>query len=338
MQDAAPPAPGNALSLEAQRVADLHSYEILDTPAQPQFDRIVNMASTLLKMPISLVTLIDSTRQWFKAQHGIGGCETAREHAMCDHTIRHDDVMVVEDATLDPRFADNPYVLGAPNVRFYAGAPLKTPQGFNLGSLCVIDNEPRHFSEADKKLLRDLAAIVVDELELHRRNIDLQRLAETDPLTGAANRRRFFTRAAKEVARSQRYGPPLSVLMIDIDHFKKINDTYGHDIGDKALVATVERLTSSLRPEATLGRLGGEEFAVLLPEADGPAAAAAGERLREAVSRIEIEEDGKVIRFTVSIGICALQPGLTLEDVMNRSDQALYQAKQSGRNRVVVAD
>jgi diguanylate cyclase (GGDEF)-like protein len=334
---------------EERRVAALHRYSILDTPPEPQFDRIARIAAELLQTPISLVTLIDSTRQWFKAKHGLDAVETARSDAFCNHAIEGHDVMVVENALDDQRFAGNPYVTASPNIRFYAGAPLRNKEGYNLGTLCVIDQKPRHISPQQQHILEDLAAIVVDELELHHANIELQRLATTDALTGVNNRRQFLHLAETESLRGARYQQPLSVLMVDIDHFKKVNDTYGHEGGDRALVAVATAMRGALRPEAIVGRLGGEEFAVLLPQADKKAALTAAERLRQGVERLSLDIDGASLRITVSVGaaqVGAARVGAArveggqvdgsqaFEAALQRADEALYAAKKNGRNRV----
>jgi diguanylate cyclase (GGDEF)-like protein len=121
--------------------------------------------------------------------------------------------------------------------------------------------------------------------------------------------------------------------MVDIDHFKKVNDTYGHDGGDRALVAVAQAMRGALRPEATLGRLGGEEFAVLLPQADQNAAMVAAERLRQAVERLSVEIDGAALKITVSIGVTEVGSGQAFEAALQHADEALYQAKKTGRNR-----
>ena len=318
---------------EERRLAALHSYDILDTPPEPQFDRIARIAAELLQMPISLITLIDSSRQWFKAKHGLDTIESPRSAAFCNHAIEGHDVMVVENALNDQRFADNPFVTAAPNIRFYAGAPLRNKQGYNLGTLCVIDQKPRNLSEQQQHILEDLAAIVVDELELHHANIELQRLATTDTLTGVNNRRQFLRLAETEGRRAARYQQPLSVLMVDIDHFKKVNDTHGHEAGDRALVAVAKAMRNALRPEAILGRLGGEEFAVLLPQADRQAAMIAAERLRQGVERLSVDIDHTVLQITVSIGVTEISSDQTFETALRHADEALYEAKKGGRNR-----
>ncbi|MEI7669565.1 MAG: histidine kinase dimerization/phospho-acceptor domain-containing protein, partial [Pseudomonadota bacterium] len=169
---------------EEARLAELEQYEVLDTNPEVVFDRLTRMAAKFFDVPIALVSLIDLNRQWFKSRYGIDATETPRELAFCAHAILENEVFVVPDATLDYRFADNPLVKEAPDIRFYAGAPLRTKSGFNLGTICVIDTKPHHdITEKQKQDLSDLAAIVIDELELRmavkKANHDLDELKKT---------------------------------------------------------------------------------------------------------------------------------------------------------------
>lgn len=153
-------------SSEAGRLAALDSYDVLDTLAEPAFDRIVSLAALLLDVPIALISLIDAERQWFKARYGLDSPETPRATAFCDHAIRGRELFVVPDAEQDERFIANPLVTGAPYIRFYAGAPLVTPDGFTLGTLCTLDRAPRHLSPREAAILATLAEQVVHELEM----------------------------------------------------------------------------------------------------------------------------------------------------------------------------
>ncbi|WP_207484111.1 GAF domain-containing protein [Arenibaculum pallidiluteum] len=151
---------------ETARLEALRRYEILDTPPEETLDRITALASRLFGMPISLVTLLDENRQWFKSRHGIPVEWTSRDVAFCAHAILGEQPMVVEDAARDIRFAKNPLVTGELGIRFYAGAPLRTPEGHALGTVCVIDRVPHHdFDEADRAVLQDLAGLVMLHLE-----------------------------------------------------------------------------------------------------------------------------------------------------------------------------
>jgi len=151
---------------EAKRLERLSLYRILDTPNEEVFDRITRIVAQTIGVPIALVSLVDHKRQWFKSKYGLDADETPRDIAFCSHAILGDKPLVIEDATQDPRFFDNPLVVSDPSIRFYAGAPLQTSEGVNLGTLCAIDRRPRQLSDAHRQLLEDLAKIVVDEFEL----------------------------------------------------------------------------------------------------------------------------------------------------------------------------
>lgn len=153
-------------SPEQERIAALRSYDVLDTPAEAEFDAIVRQAAAELGTPIALVSLIDENRQWFKAKVGLGVSETPRSISFCTHAIEGDDVFVIDNAKQDSRFADNSLVTGDPNIRFYAGAPLKTPSGRRIGTLCVIDREPRSgLSAGQKATLERLAERTMQAFE-----------------------------------------------------------------------------------------------------------------------------------------------------------------------------
>ncbi|MCI3206900.1 sensor domain-containing diguanylate cyclase [Pandoraea capi] len=325
---------------EAERLAALRRYEILDTPPEPAFDRIVRLASHVLGTPISLISLLDESRQWFKARRGIDATHTPRSMAFCSHAILSDDVLVVPDARADRRFADNPLVTGDPNIRFYAGAPLRTPEGHRLGTLCVIDRRPRDLDDEKRALLADLSSLVVDELELRRVNRVLGDMAMRDGLTGLLNRRAFLMQAERQFATARAQQRRLSVLMLDIDHFKIVNDTWGHAIGDRVIVELTLVLRAALRKSTVIGRLGGEEFAVLLPETDAHRATQAAERMLSAINGASVPGPTSAagpVRFSASIGVSSLTPDdADFGTLLQRADRALYAAKQAGRNRVAV--
>lgn len=152
---------------EEKRLRELYRYDILDSEPEPAFDRIVRLTQKLFEVPFVLITLVDSDRQWFKAAHGVEDRETDLTASFCVYAIQNESVMVVPDTTRDERFVNMPVVTGAPFYRFYAGAPLKTPGGCHLGTLCVLDRVPHaEFSREAQALLADLAAAVISELEL----------------------------------------------------------------------------------------------------------------------------------------------------------------------------
>lgn len=150
---------------EPQRLRALRAQAILDTPAEDRFDRLTRLARHMLGVPIALVSLVDSDRQWFKSRQGLDACETGRDISFCGHAILDDAIFEIADASLDPRFAGNPLVTGPPHIRFYAGAPLSSVDGFRVGTLCIIDDKPRRLSAEDRNALRDLADCVEAEIQ-----------------------------------------------------------------------------------------------------------------------------------------------------------------------------
>jgi len=152
---------------ESERLAALRRFDVLDTPRDGAFDRITRLASEMLEMPISIVSLVDHDRIWFKSTHGLDGVDQIdRSPGLCASAILSEEIWLIEDAKVDPRALANPLVAGEFGLRFYAGSPLRTNDGYNLGTLCVIDKQPRRLTDTQRRVLDDLAALVVDELEL----------------------------------------------------------------------------------------------------------------------------------------------------------------------------
>lgn len=160
------------------RLIELYKYELLDTPYEQEFDEIVNLASRICNVPMSLITLVDSNRQWFKAKYGLSGEQTDRSVSFCGHAIASDNLFEVRDAQEDERFYDNPYVLGEPFVRYYAGIPLVTGSGHKLGTLCVIDTIPRNIDSEQVKALQTLSNQVMKLFELRLKNKELKKITE----------------------------------------------------------------------------------------------------------------------------------------------------------------
>ena len=172
------PLPGN----ETERLRMLELYHILDTAEEAAFDDITRLGAIVCDTPICLISLIDDKRQWFKSRVGLSATETSRDIAFCAHAILQDDVFEVEDALLDQRFAENPLVTSAPHIRFYSGAPLTVASGIALGTLCVIDHEPRQLTTQQTEGLKILRQMVVTQLELRRALGDLQLLNQMLPM------------------------------------------------------------------------------------------------------------------------------------------------------------
>ncbi|MEP6924644.1 MAG: GAF domain-containing protein [Pyrinomonadaceae bacterium] len=165
---------------EAERLAALRQFEILDTEAEKVFDDLTRLAVYICKTPIALITLIDSDRQWFKSRIGLTQFETARDVSFCAHAILQTDSLIIPDALEDRRFSDNPLVTSEPHIRFYAGSPLTTSEGYKLGTLCVVDNVPRELTDGQIAALKTLSYQAMTQLELRREIIILQRLLDEE--------------------------------------------------------------------------------------------------------------------------------------------------------------
>ena len=310
---------------EAARLEKLEEYDILDTPNEESFDRVARLISQIFGVEIGIVSMIDGHRQWYKAIQGLVARETSLSESFCRYTLQGDTATVVPDATLDPRFADNPMVTGGPRIRFYAGVPLRTRDGFNLGTLCAIDSKPREFGSKDIAILEDLARVVIHDLELSQQ-------AAVDTLTGTLSRVAFKAEARRHIALAGRSGEDLALICFDIDHFKTINDTHGHATGDRVLTAVAEVCREHLRGSDLIGRLGGEEFAILLPKTDLDGGVLVAGKLREAVAGLSAE-----FGFAVSASFGVAMRGGKFDQVdamLERADQAMYAAKRNGRNQV----
>lgn len=234
---------------EQARLATLDRYDILDTPAEEAFDRITRLTRRIFDVPMSPITLIDGHRQWFKSRAGASNSETPREPALCDVAMRGGRPLIVPGTMTDERFSTNPFVVGEPHIRFYAGVPLRTPEGHCIGMLCAMDIKPRTFFDDQVDTLRDLAFIVMSELELRV-------LAMTDGLTGALSRRAFRQELDRAFSLALRHKHDLSCIMLDLDHFKAVNDQHGHSAGDQVLSAAAAVCREELRKSDPSGRMG----------------------------------------------------------------------------------
>jgi diguanylate cyclase (GGDEF)-like protein len=308
---------------EASRLDTLRALKILDTSPEERFDRLTRLAKRLFGVPIALISLVDADRQWFKSCQGLDVCETARDVSFCGHAILDDEILMVPDALLDQRFHDNPLVTGDPRIRFYAGCPLRVPNGSKLGTLCLIDVEPRSLDAGDLELLRDLTRMAEQE-------IAAVQLATMDELTMLSNRRGFMALGQHAINLcARRMERPAALLYFDLDGFKPINDRFGHAEGDRALVAFASLLMKTFRDTDVVGRLGGDEFVALMTNCTQTECQIALQRLRRAVDEHNrASQRGYDIRF--SVGEIAYQPLRhgSIDAMLADADALMYQQKR----------
>lgn len=306
---------------EKSRLKTLVSLNILDTFHEERFDRLTRMACKLFDVPIAVVTLVDDKRQWFKSCIGLNVTETARDISFCGHAILSDEVLVVPDTEKDMRFADNPLVIGDPHIRFYAGCPIKSLSGSRLGTLAIIDDKARTLSKQDLDILKDLASMAERELAFIE-------LATIDELTGLSNRRGFMTSARYVINLCDRQEISCSLIFIDLNDFKNINDQFGHAEGDRALVAFSNLLKNNFRNSDVLARLGGDEFVVLLTDTTKNAAETAMRKLQKSIDEYYFKTNyGYSISYSYGIAGPDFNQHITIEKLLKDADSLMYEHK-----------
>nr|WP_294839460.1 EAL domain-containing protein [uncultured Methylotenera sp.] len=449
------------LSTESERLVALSNHGLDDESLIPNLDPVVHIAARMFGMPVAAVNMIGSDHVFFAASVGAGNFDMSRDVSFCAHAINQSDVMVVPDATLDERFHDNPLVTGESNLRFYAGVPLRSPEGLALGALCIVDNKPHpDFSADDQLRLQELAKMASDRLELRRievsgnnsrpsfeeyagnsttpvvwfdqtlcitewnnaaaqshgysleegigkpieqlmpersrpifheiiskaiaagslddlvipseisglrkdgtrfilgfslfgwkdaagnikfeavlkditaqrlEEIELRQQANIDPLTGLANRASFY----RSVESALITPSPMTVLMIDLDGFKDVNDTLGDAVGDSILKEVSNRLLKLVDTIGIAARIGGDEFAIMWPHMTDPELAIQLAEAAVAAIAIPILIEGQEIRVAASCGV-AIAPDQAQEalELVSNADLALFKAKSIGRGQV----
>ncbi len=316
---------------ESQRLRAVRSYDILDTPAEVDFDTLTRVATQALGTPAGVIGLMDADRLWFKSQLGLGVPQLDRQIAFCAHAImKPGEALIVEDLLQDPKFQNNPLVTQEPHLRFYAGAPLIDRDGYALGTIAVVDVEPRKFSDTHIELLSDLSTLVITALENRQRANILSQLAMTDHLTGLPNRVQFERTLISEMAHSRRTGESFNVLFMDLNDFKVINDTFGHLSGDEVLCEIARRMEGIVRADDLLARFGGDEFGIFMRQSDNVTSELIAARIKDEVRKPITLSSGKHVTVGISIGISTYTDALeSVASLLALADKELYRAKSS---------
>lgn len=300
------------------QVHALHAFGLFAASAELRFERLTRLAKRLFNVPVAFVSLADAHRQWLPSKQEQSGDGS---HAFFNKAAATDKLLVVPDTVLDERFQDHP-LMGDASVRFYAGCPIRVGNGDQLGTLCLIDNQPRAFDDDDQALLRDLAKMAEQELFA-------MELATIDELTRVPNRRGFEAMAEQALSLCKRLDKPVSLFYFDLDLFKQINDQFGHAEGDRALQDFSTILTRSFRQSDIIGRLGGDEFAVLLPNTSLQQAEVALRFLDKAI-RQHNRNSKRGYPLHYSVGTAGGNAGAIQDigELMQRADARMFEDKK----------
>ena len=248
-----PPTPVD----ELLRLETLRNLKILDTDPEERFDRVTRLAKRVFGTPIALVSLVDAERQWFKSRQGLDAPETPRDISFCGHAILDDEILVVNDAHTDERFCDNPLVTSDPSIRFYAGYPLNAPNGSKVGTLCIIDREPRELDQEDLEMLDELGRMVEEELVVAE-------MVRDDPVTGLSNRDGFAQIATHILAMCERTKSAACVVLVRFANQHIIESLNGKDAADRAAIELTQLMMSTFRNSDLVGRVSDNTFVALL--------------------------------------------------------------------------
>ena len=327
----------------ATRLAALSASGLLDGIMDPVLDRISRLATKLLGAPIALVSLVDDRRQHFPGMAGLTGWAaegrgTPLSHSFCQHVVARDAALLINDARVDPLVMAQPTYADFGLVA-YAGVPLRNSAGETFGAMCAIDIKPVQWTEGQIAILEDLAAAAMAEIELRATLGSLQAAHEKlrqqvirDPMTGLLNRRGFLELAKQHLLLAERTKAEFLVAAIDLDGFKAINDALGHDAGDQALVEMAALLREVCRESDVVARFGGDEFVLLLPNADLTMTTVIRARLEDALRQRNAHPDEE-FSLSASLGFSAWTPATpkTMPTLLREADEAMYHNKRARR-------
>lgn len=335
---------------EPLRLAALRKTGLLDTPLEERFERITRLAQRLLNMPTAALSLVDANRQWFKSGQGMNAHQSRRTVSFCGHTVLQSTPFVVNDARIDPRFSDNPLVVGEEKVVFYAGCPVRSEEGHNLASLCVIDHKPRELSADDLQVLQDLAALAESEFasamqnDIHEKlscEVDaMERHKQVDTLTRVWSHDAIAEVANEEFDRARTTHRHVGAMVISIDNLRELSKTNGQDVGDDVLREVAKRTLTAIRQIDAVGRFGGEEFLVVLSNCEGAEDARhVAHSVHRRICETPIETRAGQFQVSVSIGLASGKMGMLPLDktFVDLAEGALQTAQGNGGNCVATA-
>lgn len=332
---------------EEQRRTSVARMNIIATPREADFDRITRIAKIHFNVETCIITTADKDTIWTHANAGTPAPNIPRDISMCGHTLISEDYFIIPDTLKDPRFSDNPLVLGPQKIRFYAGVPIKNVEGFSAGTFCMFDTNPRELSTNEVNVLQDFAKLA--EMAYRARNLGqsqsellveldvAKRNALIDPLTKIWNRGGLDRLLNAELAIAAKANEPIAVVMVDLDKFKTINDSFGHSKGDNAIRLAADLLKSAVRSTDIVARYGGEEFTIVmrgLPSAQLSKVTCKVLSLFREKAVLNME-DGSSHAFTASVGaafVDNVEQNIKPDILLKAADDAVYQAKKRGRN------
>lgn len=328
------------------KIARLPASNLLYTPIEERFERITRLARRTLDVPVAAVTLISETKQWFKSVAGWTISELPRHESLCGQTLQSGELTIVEDTSVATHTRALSLVTERPRFRFYAGAPLFDADQALIGTFCVMDLKSRTFSSAESQALTDLAALAQNEFyadhlssahsALSGKLSIARREAMMDPLTRLWNRRGAMVMLKAACEEADAGGTSIAIALLDLDNFKRINDTYGHQIGDEVLRRMGARLIGAVRGDDVTCRIGGDEFLLIMTDTDQATAAKVAERMRRSITDTAIPTRQGSMPMSISVGYTVREPHeqFSLEQLLERADSGLMQSKKDGRNRV----
>lgn len=304
-----------------------------------EWQSIVDLVARVMNVPTGLIMRVNEDDiEVFVSSHNeknpykVGDKEHLQGSGLyCETVINKQSKLLVPNALESAEWKNNPDI--KLNMISYLGFPIYWPDGKPFGTICVLDTKKNNYSPEYEGLLEKFRDILQTHLEVIEINTQLKILSETDSLTGILNRRAFFYKAENEIKRTIRYKRKLSMLILDVNNFKQINDRFGHQAGDDVLKELTKTIMTSLRLSDVFGRLGGDEFIIMLPETSIDTTQEIMTRTSTLLDKVRIPHKHKDITFTVSMGASELFYTDTVDTIFNRADKALYRAKEAWHNR-----